>query len=94
MASIPLRHVLLGMLLPIFFALGVENDKYPFEACATGCYPLRRYRYWESLLVNSVSLTPRMMIHLHTKHKDGFRTLMHCGVKNQCLDVIHGDKVS
>jgi len=44
--------------------------------------------------VNSVSLTPRMMMHLHTKHKDGFRTLMHYGVKNRCLDVIHGDKIS
>ena len=41
-----------------------------------------------------VSLSPRMMIHLHTKHKDGFTTLMHCGAKNWCLDVIHGDKMS
>ena len=29
---------------------GVGNDKYPFEACATGCYPLRQYCYWGSLL--------------------------------------------
>ena len=28
----------------------VWNDKYPFEACATGCYPLRQYFYWGSLL--------------------------------------------
>jgi len=41
-----------------------------------------------------VSLSLRMMIHLHTKHKDGFTTLMHCGVKNRCLDVIHEDKMS
>ena len=41
MASIPLRRVLLGMLLSIFLKVG--NDKYLFEACATGCYPLRRH---------------------------------------------------
>ena len=28
----------------------VGNDRYPFEACATGCYPLRQYCYWENLL--------------------------------------------
>ena len=28
----------------------VWNDKYSFEACATGCYALRQYCYWGSLL--------------------------------------------
>jgi len=46
---------------------------------------------FESILVN---LTPRMMIHLHTEHQDGFIVLMHCRVKNWCLDVINRDKVS
>ena len=26
----------------------------------------------------SQSLTPKMMVHLHTKHQDGFTALMHC----------------
>jgi len=35
MTSIPLSHALLVL---------------PFEARATGCYPLRQYGYWENLL--------------------------------------------
>ena len=26
----------------------VGNDKYPFEACATGCHPLRQYCHWKA----------------------------------------------
>ena len=60
----------------------VGNDKYPFEACATGCYPLRQYYYWGSLLSMlaiqkgslcqlhgiefDFGLSFRVMIHLHT----------------------------
>ena len=58
----------------------VGNDKYPLEACATGCYPLRQYCYWGSLLsIQKGSLCQlrgigfdfgrlsfRVMIHLHT----------------------------
>jgi len=40
--------------------------------------------------VNSISLTPTMMIHLHTIHKGGFRTLMHCGVKKPVLECHSG----
>jgi len=34
------------------------------------------------------SLSPRMMIHKHTVHMDGFTVFMYNGVKNWCFDVV------
>jgi len=39
-----------GNVVSYYFSLRVENDKYPFDGCATGCYPLRRQCYWKILL--------------------------------------------
>ena len=36
----------------------------------------------------------KVMIHLHTKHQDGFNVFMRGGVKSWCLDVILWDDVS
>ena len=39
-----------------------------------------------------ISLSPKMMIHQHTKQKDGFTILMYSGVNNWCFDVVMGIK--
>ena len=72
MTSIPLSHAPLG----------------PFEARATGCYPLRQYYYWKacfqskkkkgqpgiaSILVNLSPMDDDTLAH---KHRDGFKILM------------------
>ena len=87
------------------------KSTYPFEACATGCYHLKQYCYWGSLLsmlaIQKGSLCQlheiefdfgrpsfRVMIHLHTRHQDGFNVLMRRGVKSRCLNAILWDDVS
>ena len=37
-----------------------------------------------------ISPSPKMMIHEHTKHKDGFIVLMNSGVNSWCVDVVMG----
>jgi len=37
-----------------------------------------------------ISLSPKMMIHQHTKYKDGFTVLMYSRVNSWCFDVVMG----
>ena len=40
-----------------------------------------------------ISLSHKMMIHQHTKHKDGFTVLMYSGVNSWCFDVVMGIEI-